>query len=293
MGMGRPRLPPGEPPHDPSRWAHEVYPDQDTATVTEITDGLPTSSLSSQAVVADMLDSLLLEPGQRVLELGTGSGWNAALLDRRSGPGNTVSVEASPQLAHAASRSLKNAGATVRVETSDGNMGWEAGAPYDRVIATYAVDRIPSPWITQTRPGGRIVTPWGHLGHIALTVAEDGRSAQGWFQGLAQFMPARGTPHRNPGFKKIRTENPHNRNAPSPEPWPPCKRTRTSSSPYVWPTPTSTPPSPQTPTASTPGSTTPPTPGPPSRQPPTAQPSPPRAAPAAWPTNWRRHGRSG
>ncbi|GAA2774674.1 hypothetical protein GCM10010521_61330 [Streptomyces rameus] len=62
---------------DAAGWASEVYPGPDTATVTQVTDGLPTSSLSSQAVVADMLDSLLLYPGHRVLELGTGNGWNA------------------------------------------------------------------------------------------------------------------------------------------------------------------------------------------------------------------------
>ncbi|MFD0396088.1 methyltransferase domain-containing protein [Streptomyces nogalater] len=146
---------------DPSGWASEVYPGPDTATVTEVTDGLPTSSLSSQAVVVDMLDSLLLEPGHRVLELGTGSGWNAALLSRRAGPDRTVGVEASRDLAQAARRALAEAGLTVHVEVGDGNQGWAPAAPYDRVIATYAVERIPWPWIAQTRPGGRIVTPWG------------------------------------------------------------------------------------------------------------------------------------
>jgi protein-L-isoaspartate O-methyltransferase len=189
---------------DPAGWASEVYPGPDTATVTEVTDGLPTSSLSSQAVVVDMLDSLLLEPGHRVLELGTGSGWNAALLSRRAGPDRTVSVEASPGLAQAARRALTAAGLTPRVEVGDGNQGWAPAAPYDRVIATYAVERIPWAWIAQTRPGGRIVTPWGRLGHLALTVADDGRSATGWVQGLAQFMPDREGLHRESDFAQVR-----------------------------------------------------------------------------------------
>ncbi|MEV4342326.1 methyltransferase domain-containing protein [Streptomyces sp. NPDC049590] len=192
---------------DPAGWAREVYPGPDTATVTEATDGLPTSSLSSQAVVVDMLDSLLLEPGQRVLELGTGSGWNAALLSRRAGPDRTVSVEASPDLAQAARQILAEAGMRTRVEVGDGNQGWSPAAPYDRVIATYAVERIPWAWVAQTRPGGRIVTPWGRLGHLALTVADDGRSATGWVQGLAQFMPDRGALRRESDYTQVRARS--------------------------------------------------------------------------------------
>jgi hypothetical protein len=66
------------------------------------------------------------------------------------------------------------------------------------------VDEVPWTWVAQTRPGGRIVTPWGRLGHIALTVSDNGRSATGWFQGLAQFMPARGTAVPNRTFAQVR-----------------------------------------------------------------------------------------
>ncbi|MES9523785.1 protein-L-isoaspartate O-methyltransferase family protein [Streptomyces capoamus] len=129
---------------DPADWASEVYPRPDEATVTPVTEGLPTSSLSSQAVVVDMLTSLLLDPGHRVLELGTGNGWNAALLSRRTGPaGCVVSLETDPDLAHTARRALAEVGATVDVQVGDGNQGWAPPAPYDRMIATYAVERIP------------------------------------------------------------------------------------------------------------------------------------------------------
>ncbi|WP_446041523.1 hypothetical protein [Streptomyces sp. SID1121] len=70
---------------DPDGWSAVVYGGPDDAAVTQVTDGLPSSSLSCEAVVADMLDSLLLEPGHRVLELGTGTGRNAALLAWRAG----------------------------------------------------------------------------------------------------------------------------------------------------------------------------------------------------------------
>ncbi|MGW4031213.1 methyltransferase domain-containing protein [Streptomyces sp. NPDC004838] len=178
---------------DPAQWADEVYADPDAAAVTQVIGGRATSSLSSQGVVVDMLDSLRLEPGQRVLELGTGTGWNAALLAFRAGPRHVTSVEVDGGLASAARDRLGAMAADVTVEVGDGAAGWPPDGPYDRVIATYAVERIPWAWVAQTRPGGRIVTPWGRLGHIALTVAGDGRSASGWVQGLAQFMPARRT----------------------------------------------------------------------------------------------------
>ncbi len=173
---------------DPERWADEVYADPDQPAVTQVSGGLPTSSLSCPSVVADMLDSLDPAPGHRVLELGTGTGWNAALLAWRAGPGRVTSLEVDEGLARSAARRATG----VAVVTADGSSGWPHHAPFDRVIATYAVERIPWAWVAQTRPAGRIVAPWGRLGHVALTVADDGRSATGWVQGLATFMPGRG-----------------------------------------------------------------------------------------------------
>ncbi|GAA3721952.1 methyltransferase domain-containing protein [Streptomyces tremellae] len=195
---------------DPDAWARLVYADPDAAAVTQVTEGVPSSSLSCAAVVADMLDSLLLEPGQRVLELGTGTGWNAALLARRAGPGRVTSVEVDEVLARAARRRVDAAGVPVDVHVADGGLGLPAGAPYHRVIATYAVPRVPWAWVEQCVPGGRIVFPWGPLGHVALTVAPDGRSASGWVQGLAQFMSARGTGGRDgaPDYAAVRGTGP-------------------------------------------------------------------------------------
>ncbi|MFF3459580.1 protein-L-isoaspartate O-methyltransferase [Streptomyces sp. NPDC002730] len=150
-----------------------------------------------------------------MFELGTGTGWNAALLALRAGPGQVTSVEVDPRLAGAAGLRLDAVDARVRVKVGDGTAGWPPYAPYDRVISTYAVDRIPWSWVAQTRPGGRIVTPWGRLGHVALTVAEDGRSATGWIQGLAQFMPARGTFSGPDDFSQVRGDAP----APDKRPW--------------------------------------------------------------------------
>lgn len=184
----------------PDVWADGLYASPDTAAVTQVTEGVPSSSLSCQGVVVDMLDALRLEPGHRVLELGTGTGWNAALLASRvvregasEALGRVVSVEVDEGLADLARARLEAAGARVDVRVGDGARGWPHEAPYDRIISTYAVDVVPWAWVEQCRPGGRIVLPWGRLGHVALTVAQDGRSAVGWMQGLAQFMPARNT----------------------------------------------------------------------------------------------------
>ncbi|WP_405680718.1 protein-L-isoaspartate O-methyltransferase [Streptomyces sp. NBC_00868] len=177
---------------DQDAWADLVYAGPEDSAITQILDGLPSSSLSCVAVVADMLDSLILEPGHRVLEVGTGAGWNAGLLAARAGAGLVTSVEVDAGLAAAADRRLTAAGLDVAVHAGDGNAGWPGAAPYDRLIATYAVDDVPWTWVEQTRPGGRLVIPWGRLGHVALTVADDGKSATGWVQGLGMFMPSRG-----------------------------------------------------------------------------------------------------
>ncbi|MFJ8676745.1 methyltransferase domain-containing protein [Streptomyces sp. NPDC093589] len=158
-----------------------------------MSDGLPSSSLSCEDVVADMLDSLMLEPGQPTLELGAATGRNARLLAERAGPGLVTTVECDPQLAAAAAASLAATGGGVEVVTGDGAAGAPGRREFQRVMSTFAVEWIPWAWVEQTAPGGRIVTPWGRLGHVALTVAPDGESATGWVQGLATFMPARGT----------------------------------------------------------------------------------------------------
>jgi protein-L-isoaspartate(D-aspartate) O-methyltransferase len=177
-------------------WAAEIYDHLGSAAITQVTEGRATSSLSAPIVVTDMLDALLLEPGHRVLELGTGAGWNAALLARRAGPGLVHSVEVDPELSRAARVRLEAAGADAALHVGDGTDGWPDAAPYDRIEATYAVEKIPWAWVAQARPGGRIVTPWGLLGHVALTVAEDGLSASGRMWGLAAFMPTAGSEPR-------------------------------------------------------------------------------------------------
>ena len=187
---------------DPDRWWEAAY--APAAVVTQVDDGHPagpgqrgryiTSSASQPDVVALMLDALDVEPGMRVLEIGTGTGYNAALLAHRLGPGNVTSVEIDPEVADHARRALTTTGYPVTVLTGDGAQGYPPHAPYDRIIATAAVQRVPYQWVAQTRPGGVILTPWATPYHngalVRLTVNTDG-TAEGRIVGDVAFMQLR------------------------------------------------------------------------------------------------------
>ncbi|MEU3598853.1 methyltransferase domain-containing protein [Streptomyces sp. NPDC006798] len=188
---------------DPGAWFG--YADADVPVVTQWDDGqhtgtepgqVSTSSASMPSVVFRMLRDLDVHPGARVLEVGTGTGWNAALLAHRTGVGNVVTVEVDSAVTERARESLKRFGTPVRVIHGDGYEGYPEGAPYDRIIVTAGVRHIPFAWVEQARPGGLIVAPWGtHYGNgdtvARLVVARDGRSASGPFTGPVEFMKLR------------------------------------------------------------------------------------------------------
>ncbi|BBJ43961.1 hypothetical protein SSPO_066790 [Streptomyces antimycoticus] len=144
-------------------WWDLVY--RDVPIVTQVDDGqsdgpgIATSSNSMPTMVARMLAALEVADGQCVLEIGTGSGWNAALLAARLGSQNVTTVEVDPVLAEKAAKAIKEAGYSPDVVWGDGAQGWESGAPYDRIIATCSVRRIPHAWVRQTTPGGLILAP--------------------------------------------------------------------------------------------------------------------------------------
>jgi len=187
---------------DETCWRELV--DSDEPIITQVDDGAtapgrtgwrPSSSCSQPSLVAAMLDTLDVREEQRALEIGTGTGWNAALLSARVGSyGHVVSVEVDPAVADDARRALTKTGYPVLVVTGDGTKGYPADAPYDRTICTASVREIPRAWIDQTRPGGLIVTPWGtDYGDDALTcltVHEDG-SASGRCGANLAFMRVR------------------------------------------------------------------------------------------------------
>ncbi len=185
---------------DPDRWFAAAYADD--AVVTQVNDGQdaeegdvwPSSSASAPSMVFRMLEHLDLGEGMRVLEIGTGTGWNCALLAHRLGGGNVVSVEVDAQVAADARTHLNASGLAPTVVHADGSDGWPNAQPYDRIVSTCSVRGIPSAWITQTRPGGRIVTawdnPWITFGLLTLDVADG--AAAGRFDPHGAFMLLRG-----------------------------------------------------------------------------------------------------
>jgi protein-L-isoaspartate(D-aspartate) O-methyltransferase len=184
---------------DPDRWLQLAYADD--GVVTQVDNGhasgpglggsMPTSSASGPVIVAVMLAALDAHEGHRVLEIGTGTGYNAALLAHRLGAEQVTSIEIDPDIAAHARKALSDAGfGAVTVVTGDGALGYPSGAPYDRVIVTAACNQIPYAWAAQTRPGGRILVPWADTyagGLLALTVADDG-SACGNIVAESNFM---------------------------------------------------------------------------------------------------------
>jgi protein-L-isoaspartate(D-aspartate) O-methyltransferase len=132
-------------------------------------------TISAPSMIAIMMETLDLRPGQKVLEVGTGSGYNAALLAEVVGRrGVVVSIERIPELAEFARNNLGRTGyGRVRVIVGDGTLGYPGGAPWDRILVTACAPDIPRPLVDQLTEGGKIGLPLGsHEMMQVWTVAE-------------------------------------------------------------------------------------------------------------------------
>jgi protein-L-isoaspartate(D-aspartate) O-methyltransferase len=165
------------------------------ARATAYADGaLPIGSgqtISQPRMVAQMLAALALRPGQRVLDVGCGSGYAAALLADLVAPGGSVvAVERIAALVEPARNRLRNRAVTVH--HADGGGGWAAGAPFDAIhVAAVAAD-IPPELLAQLAPGGRLVIPLGQGEEQELWLWLDGQRTSLGPVAFVPFMPGTG-----------------------------------------------------------------------------------------------------
>jgi protein-L-isoaspartate O-methyltransferase len=167
-------------------WVDLAYTDD--ALATQMTDGVATSSSTAPGLMLVMLQALEVSSGQRVAEIATGTGYNAALLSERLGCERVFTKEVDADLAGLAQERLKGCGYTPLVVVGDGREGIPEGAPYDRLIATCEFSTVPYVWLEQVKPGGLIVCPVGS-GTARLAVTGDG-SAEGRFLPAASYFMA-------------------------------------------------------------------------------------------------------
>ncbi|MFF0863468.1 methyltransferase domain-containing protein [Nonomuraea sp. NPDC003560] len=157
--------------------------------------GLPVSSSSQPSVMATMLGQLGVEPGHRVLEIGAGTGYNAALLAHLAGPdGRVVSLDLDAGIVRDARRNLAAAGfPQVEVVCADGGEGFAGAAPYDRVIAAVGVWDLAPAWLDQLAPGGRLVVPLDLRGvQVSVALERSGGHWAGRTVAPCGFMRLRG-----------------------------------------------------------------------------------------------------
>lgn len=170
-----------------------VYSDE--AIVTKTEGGVPISSSSQPAIMAIMLEQLDVRPGMQVLEIGAGTGYNAALLQRLAGEtGRVVTVEIDPEVTEWARARLAAAGyPEVVVVWGDGADGYDAAAPYDRIELTVGTAEIAPAWVDQLREGGVLVLPlWINAAQVSIALEK----RDGWLRSRSiqpcGFMRIRG-----------------------------------------------------------------------------------------------------
>ncbi len=148
-------------------------------------------TISQPYIVALMTEALKVKPGDKVLEIGTGSGYQAAVLAEMGV--EVYTVEIIPELARSAEERLRELGYTnVRALNADGYNGWPEHAPYDAIIVTAAPDHLPQPLVEQLKPGGRLVIPIGPSGSVQtlwLFVKREDGELDAFNMGAVRFVP--------------------------------------------------------------------------------------------------------
>ncbi|MBO0794501.1 MAG: methyltransferase domain-containing protein [Ktedonobacteraceae bacterium] len=172
--------------HDGPTWKRESAGDlvyQDLALTTQITNGLPSSSSSQPSIMAAMLEALDVRQGMRVLEMGTGTGYNVALLAHLVGEsGHVTSIDIDSQLIARARESVKHVGLAQRATLlqADGCTGYAPAAPYDRVMLTAGFRQIEQIWLQQLADRGIFIGNLrGRIASVLLKLEKQGQEIAG------------------------------------------------------------------------------------------------------------------
>ncbi|HEY52505.1 MAG TPA: protein-L-isoaspartate(D-aspartate) O-methyltransferase [Caldilineae bacterium] len=147
-------------------------------------------TISQPYIVALMTELLQLEPGDKVLEIGTGSGYQAAVLAQLVD--EVWTIEIIPELAEQAEQRFRRLGyANLHTRTADGYYGWPEAAPFDAIIVTAAPDHIPQPLLDQLTPDGRLVVPVGPPGgyQTLWQLVREGEDVRAYNIGGVRFVP--------------------------------------------------------------------------------------------------------
>ena len=150
-------------------------------------------TISAPHMVAVMSEYLDVKDGQKILEIGAGSGYQAAILSKMAPRGKIYTVEVVPELTEFAKKNLADY-KNVHVFSGDGSIGLPEYAPYDRVIATAGCPSIPKPWMDQLKENGRIVAPVGGMYEQRLILLEkkNGKILEADLNFPCVFVPLRG-----------------------------------------------------------------------------------------------------
>jgi len=148
-------------------------------------------TISQPYIVGLMSEKLELQPGDKVLEIGTGSGYQAAILAEMGM--QVYTIEIIPELATQAAERLEALGyADVRARAADGYWGWPEEAPFDAIIVTAAPDHVPQPLVEQLKPGTRLVIPVGPVGAVQTLwqfTADESGELTAYNLGGVSFVP--------------------------------------------------------------------------------------------------------
>ncbi|QWF85802.1 methyltransferase domain-containing protein [Amycolatopsis sp. CA-230715] len=198
-----------------------------TTLVTDLEHNRAVSSSTKPDLMVRMLEALDISDGHRVLEIGTGTGYNAALLAHRLGSPNVFSIDMDPHLIELSRQRLATAGFQPSVAARDGIHGWSEHALYDRIIATCSVPRIPASWVRQLVLGGKLIADVKFntgAGNLAVLQRFDDRLEGHFTDRWAAFMEMRHHDDAAEPARAARAETDRTRMTSAPaEPWRTCR----------------------------------------------------------------------